>query len=1435
MRSLSRLTGILEPRGRVIRCRVARRQPSRSVTYANPSVSAPSILIGDNARGPSPPLRSTAASTPCASTANREVAHRRTTRSFTAHPLQLSTDSGLLLRPAPMPRTRSSPVLDRNRLANEHQDLLLPPSRLDASPTRTRLSPSPRSASRTFVDTDEGYVDFSTTSSASSASSGATRRFSPSLESGVPFPAFSTSSMSAGQRSRLSQVLLGVSTEAWSPLPSRPSSPLSQGNIGLVRAKVAPTSRRTTSISSLDSNMLETIARPFERPWSRGAFTSTSPSSNPAEARHLERTPSVPGSDDSLSHSISTGSVAGSSPFFSPHSAASTAARTSFASDVTKEPSTDPPLGLGILELQASSTATTSRSPELDCGGHRAPPLRLAHSSRSPIAARPESEHAFGDGDLDVSLAELQRFAQSLPSPAVSMKPSYSQGSASNWPPPSPGILTSFKAGSLAPAQVLFPVNPTARVASSPPAEPNFECRSNVATNGSTIASESDGGNRGWNGGDNSTRSTAASELDWRLGEQETLVGRDETDLLGPRGTVIDWSGKEVDMMAVLPMGTTHLLLSHMTPSVAVSSLLRKVLPSLNPGLTVLNLSHNSLHALPSIIASCASTLEELSVSGNPIGDLPHWLFDFIRLRVFLADECGLSSIDEVVSAWPALNTLSLKRNRIDRLPSWLARSSSLRRLDIDGNDWSGEWLQVVAPLLTHEKGVPGRTTSAARAGVNSLEGFPSELSTLSGGRADPSLHHNFATGSSSSISARSGPHLKDSRSVSASSLQLPAPEAASTGGSHTGNIFGKMIKNASSRIRSRSMSGKKPPQLGPAQSEPVMPLPVLENRGSFLLMPRDSAISSESELTPIPTVESMSDQDEPSGQDYTAVATAMDDNNAEEEDHGAGLGLVLSYLRDLDDLTLGVKTNSFTTLASNQGSIKHSPSLGSIAFGQAGGDSAAVVRRAQSARRRTTSTLDEFDALRRSLPDGAASGPFKIRDDPARREAVVKEIIETEKTYLRGLEELVAIYVGPSASVIDGKELLPAAERRAVFSNVEGIRDFHARIFFPDLLEVVQSATKAGPSIQLVDPSHRWLMAAIGIGHVFARHAAVLKIYSAYVNAFEGALTRIQSWTVDAAPSRPGTSSGVREASMLGLATNKLDGSHVVCTLTINQKKRIKGFLKRCKTHPNHSQISLESYLLLPVQRVPRYRMLLESLLSCTPYILPLADSRVSPHDSASSLVPHPTLYEALMLVSDVAVSMNERKRETEGRAELLYWQGRIGHRFRSPLVQPHRSLIKSGAVELVRTVKRASLTMTATRTRSWRDPGEFLVQEAGKLSLIALLVTDLLVLVKPPPSSVTDLHARVELYTVVRLSPALERGGTFEGPASVFGADQSGKSLRASFTAMFSMWLLMPFRCIALRIVCDTRAILYLDCGSANEASAWARLINVQWELNS
>ena len=217
---------------------------------------------------------------------------------------------------------------------------------------------------------------------------------------------------------------------------------------------------------------------------------------------------------------------------------------------------------------------------------------------------------------------------------------------------------------------------------------------------------------------------------------------------------------------------------------------------------------------------------------------------------------------------------------------------------------------------------------------------------------------------------------------------------------------------------------------------------------------------------------------------------------------------------------------------------------------------------------------------------------------------------------------------------------------------------------------------------------------------------------------------------------------------------------------------------------------------------------MLFESLVSCTPL------------ENTDPLLPDPTIVNALDQAAALAADLNERKRESESRSKLvrlvclvapltiqITWQTRIGAtRFRSPLVQPHRTLIKEGSLQLCRVVKRASHYVEAPASSpSSTNPSAApsLVQihslqtDSRVQPIIALLCSDILVLTHDSglPSGPLDL------FTVLRLSGSA--GRTL--PASVFGSDGM------------------------IRLI-DSRAVLYLRCGSNAEAEAWAAAINTQ-----
>jgi hypothetical protein len=95
--------------------------------------------------------------------------------------------------------------------------------------------------------------------------------------------------------------------------------------------------------------------------------------------------------------------------------------------------------------------------------------------------------------------------------------------------------------------------------------------------------------------------------------------------------------------------------------------------------------------------------------------------------------------------------------------------------------------------------------------------------------------------------------------------------------------------------------------------------------------------------------------------------------------------------------------------------------------------------------------------------------------------------------------------------------------------------------------------------------------------------------IYLLVRSNFDNALRRTKQWTDKnlAAAVVSASTSGA------GIAGGGLPEANSQANLTPAQRKRIKQYLKRCRANPRHSQMNMESYLLLPVQRIPRYRLL--------------------------------------------------------------------------------------------------------------------------------------------------------------------------------------------------------------------------------------------------
>ncbi|KAF9015349.1 hypothetical protein BDQ17DRAFT_1295109 [Cyathus striatus] len=525
----------------------------------------------------------------------------------------------------------------------------------------------------------------------------------------------------------------------------------------------------------------------------------------------------------------------------------------------------------------------------------------------------------------------------------------------------------------------------------------------------------------------------------------------------------------------------------------------------------------------------------------------------------------------------------------------------------------------------------------------------------------------------------------------------------------------------------------------------------------------------------------------------------------------------VMAYLRDMNDLSLSQQANPLSmygaVIDENPNARPRRPTVVdgsrevSLAMSASSTDSSGQLRSSESISALRSGSSSNTLSVATTDSNGSSSEERKFKNDKGKRAMVIKEIVLTERTYVKGLQELMEIYIKAASVPVNllsgvgsGKDsVVPVPERKIVFGGVDALFSFHKDSFLPALEVAAAPLMKSSAEVGSIDVEGQLSSeVAKAVGEIFLKHAAFMRMYSSYINNFDSSVQRVKYWSSDkntppAAPiSSISPASSTIQLAGLGLSMSAISAPGVVPegspsatgipNLSTSQKKRIKSYLKRCRMNPRHTQLNLEGYLLLPVQRIPRYRLLLEELLRSTP---PLYEYMEDP------------LERALTEISSLANNMNEGKRESESRRKLVQWQTRIRGRFPSPLVQPHRRLIMDGPLLLTRVVRKTVVSFEAINAQGDASTVQVdcLAPELTPRPLIGILCNDLLVLCRDP-SEGQDPASFVDLWAVLRMQ-------TLPQPASIVHGN-------------------------ALRLV-DNKAILYFDAPSPSDALNWYRAINL------
>ena len=287
-------------------------------------------------------------------------------------------------------------------------------------------------------------------------------------------------------------------------------------------------------------------------------------------------------------------------------------------------------------------------------------------------------------------------------------------------------------------------------------------------------------------------------------------------------------------------------------------------------------------------------------------------------------------------------------------------------------------------------------------------------------------------------------------------------------------------------------------------------------------------------------------------------------------------------------------------------------------------------------------------------------------------RERVLDELVSTEHAYISSLQSLLADWRTPLLA----RRIITEPESRELFSQVEVIALYN-QTFLAEL--------EHRRSLQLKSPIHDRV-----VGDVITSFADFLRSYVLYVNNYNAAL----------------------------LLLNRL-------------QDRSKQFREFATQAHGKGVEDLSSLLIRPIQRIPRYVLLLNELAKATP------DGHA---DTAH-------VRRALAKMRRIAGELNESKRSAEALAAVVDLYNRLEPKSApqiANLVAPHRTLIREGTLVL-----RSDMTPAATRR----------TQHVSLLS-------DTLILSRPRSKSTLqlDLFVRLEnVSSVVPLPP-------LDGEAEVF-----------------------------------------------------------------
>lgn len=671
---------------------------------------------------------------------------------------------------------------------------------------------------------------------------------------------------------------------------------------------------------------------------------------------------------------------------------------------------------------------------------------------------------------------------------------------------------------------------------------------------------------------------------------------------------------------------TTGLLQSPglITPSTATYSLanmadysksgLLEVPPDIPTNTQLLNLSSNMLMQLPAGFGRTFSSLQTLDLSGNQISVLPDGISHLSSLRELDISKNALIALPTGIGSLRALEILDVSENYLVSMEMSMSRLENLRMLNISDNRLTS------LPLYL------GRLASTLR--ILLVDGNPFDKSQRD--LIEPIL----------TVSSKEAKRIAKTKEKAEKQRQKAAKKGnrqqqqqllgAATGDSslHSTEYLTALRRLVSFRIKKSHhktpAEAEKHPRAAtaingcPNRDSAVIPVDaVAAQLGNGLSISNSGSCKPDSALSPTPpedhaTTDITADSARSVALDIARRIAVAASSNATDQHDTASIHSHRSRHNSMMSGTISSRDPQFHRASI----ISTSQESTSSSFDDAPG----LIQDAVKVSRVLWRLCDEWDLdpqhsqadsvehMLQQLRNGNVRLDGAIGIDRVYREKsmsagntqrmkILSELLVTEVTYVDTLKNVVGVYLNPMRE----NKVLSETELRDIFSNIEVILSFHNDHFLPAITYAISQPNMA-------------------IGKIFLHHGAHFRLYSMY--------------------------------------TNNHDASTRVLTDVLTRRS-VSAFIESARHDVTQiGQVGLNGHLLTPVQRLPRYRMLLIDLLSNTP----------------ASHSDHEHLYMALKELNRTIFEVNEKKRLFENQSRLRKIQEKVSGSIDIPLMAPHR-----------------------------------------------------------------------------------------------------------------------------------------------------------------